>query len=273
MTGLSRRSAPGAVRTALLLAGAVLAVGACSSSTDARDTTDGATGAHVAPCARAPGRDVAQLPRLTLPCLTGPGVVEMSHLYGKPEIINIWASWCGPCREEMPMLERAHQRLGDRIQFLGVDVKDSRSSALTFLARHHIGYAQVFDAHGDLPLRLHLLGVPNTLFVDASGAVVYRVIGRLDDPSLAHGLALMDRDLTHAMRPGYPLDIGASARHRDWIRAGCAPGTASPADPYSSVWRHRRAHLPHILEAARVRHSRRALGCAAPALRMYRESR
>jgi thiol-disulfide isomerase/thioredoxin len=118
----------------------------------------------------------------------------MSRLHGKPEIINMWASWCAPCREEMPMLERAHERLGNRVQFLGVDVKDSRSSALAFLTRHQIGYSQVFDTRGDLPLQLRLLGVPSTLFVNASGVVVDRVIGRLDDQSLAHGVALLGID-------------------------------------------------------------------------------
>jgi thiol-disulfide isomerase/thioredoxin len=119
--------------------------------------------------------------------------VAISRLHGKPEIINIWASWCAPCREEMPMLERAHDRLGDRVQFLGVDVRDSRSAALSFLTKHEIGYAQVFDSDGDLPLRLRLQGVPNTLFVDASGNVVDRVIGRLDDQSLAAGISRLLR--------------------------------------------------------------------------------
>lgn len=91
------------------------------------------------------------------------------------------------------MLQREHDRLGDRVQFLGVDVKDSRSAARSFLARHGITYAQVFDARGDLPLRLRLQGVPNTLFVDASGTVVDRVIGQLDDRSLAEGLSRLSR--------------------------------------------------------------------------------
>ncbi|HET7070175.1 MAG TPA: TlpA disulfide reductase family protein [Nocardioides sp.] len=180
---------------ALLLAGslvaAALTLGACSSSPAPPDGVP--TTADTAPCPRGQGREVSELPRLTLDCLTGPGTVAISRLHGKPEIINIWASWCAPCREEMPMLERAHHRLGDRVQFLGVDVKDSRSAAQSFLTKHGIGYAQVFDSHGDLPLRLRLQGVPNTLFVDASGNVVDRVIGRLDDQSLAEGISRLQR--------------------------------------------------------------------------------
>jgi thiol-disulfide isomerase/thioredoxin len=129
---------------------------------------------------------------LDLGCLDGTGTVAISRLHGKPEIINIWASWCAPCREEMPMLQRAHERLGDGVQLLGVDVKDSRSAARSFLVRHGISYAQVFDPEGDLPLRLRLQGVPNTLFVNSDGTVVDRVIGRLDDQSLSEGISRLD---------------------------------------------------------------------------------
>jgi thiol-disulfide isomerase/thioredoxin len=186
MTGLSRGRAPGCGRIATLLAGVVLLVTACSSQTAA----GGATAADTAPCPRGHGREISGLPRLTLDCLTRPGAVEVSRLHGnKPEVINLWASWCGPCREEMPMLEREHERLGGRVVFLGVAVKDSRSAARSFLAGHGVSYAQAFDPAGELPLRLRLQGVPNTLFVDASGAVVDRVIGRLDDRALAEGLS------------------------------------------------------------------------------------
>jgi len=190
MTGLSRERASGAVRIAMLLAGVVSVLGACTSPTGA---AGGAASADTAPCPRGHGREIADLPRLTLDCLTGPGVVQISRLHGKPEVINVWASWCGPCREEMPMLEREHDRLGGRVLFLGVDVKDSRSAARSFLARHGVSYPQVFDPDADLPLRLRLQGVPNTLFVDASGTVVDRVIGRLDEQSLAEGLSRLGR--------------------------------------------------------------------------------
>jgi len=190
MTGLSRERAPGAVGIAMLLAGIVFVLGACSSPTGA---AGGATSADTAPCPGGHGREIADLPRLSLGCLSGPGVVEVSRLHGKPEVINIWASWCGPCREEMPMLEREHDRLGGRVLFLGVAVKDSRSAARAFLAQHGVSYAQVFDPDGDFPLQLRLQGVPNTLFVDASGSVVDRVIGRLDNQSLAEGISRLTR--------------------------------------------------------------------------------
>lgn len=184
------RGAPGAMPLAGLLVAVGLMLGACATSSSTPDRTPGA---DTEPCPGGPGREVADLPRLALDCLSGSGTVAISRLHGKPEVINIWASWCAPCREEMPMLQREHDRLGDRVQFLGVDVKDSRSAARSFLARHGITYAQAFDADGDLPLRLRLQGVPNTLFVDASGTVVDRVIGQLDDRSLAEGISRLTR--------------------------------------------------------------------------------
>ena len=79
------------------------------------------------------------------------------------------------------MLQRAHERIGGKVLFLGVDVKDSRSHALTFLAQTGISYPQVSDPDGRFALDLRLLGVPNTLVVDGSGRVVDRVIGELHD--------------------------------------------------------------------------------------------
>ena len=174
----------------MLLSGVLFVIGGCASPAGA---PGGATSADTAPCPRGHGRDIAGLPRLTLDCLTGPGTVDIARLHAKPEVINLWASWCGPCRDEMPMLEREHDRLGGRVVFLGVAVKDSRSAARSFLRRHGISYPQVIDPDGDLPLQLRLQGVPNTLFVDASGAVVDRVIGRLDEESLAEGLSRLTR--------------------------------------------------------------------------------
>ncbi|HEY3531411.1 MAG TPA: TlpA disulfide reductase family protein [Nocardioides sp.] len=147
-----------------------------------------------APCPRSHGLDVEGLPRLSLSCLTSSGAVEMSVLHGRPEVINIWASWCAPCRQEMPLLQHAHTEQGDGVLFLGVDVKDSRSHALSFLANTGVSYPQVFDARGDFPLRLGLQGVPNTLFVDESGRVVDRVIGPLSETRLQQGLAALDGD-------------------------------------------------------------------------------
>jgi DsbE subfamily thiol:disulfide oxidoreductase len=117
--------------------------------------------------------------------------VDLSRVHGRPEVINIWASWCAPCRKEMPLLQHAHVHQGDGVLFLGVDVKDSRSHALAFLADNGVDYPQVFDPDGTFALGLRLQGVPNTLFVDGSGRVVDRVIGPVTETRLEQGLAAL----------------------------------------------------------------------------------
>jgi cytochrome c biogenesis protein CcmG/thiol:disulfide interchange protein DsbE len=178
---------------AAVVASSVLGVTACGSSNSPSDRATGAV-RDAAPCPPGVGDGQADLPRVSLSCLTAPGIVDMADLRGKPEVVNVWASWCAPCRQEMPMLERAHRKLDGRVIFLGVDVKDSRSQALAFLGREKISYPQVFDDDGQFPLELRLQGVPNTLFVDSSGAVVDRVIGRLDDEALAEGVRRLGLD-------------------------------------------------------------------------------
>jgi cytochrome c biogenesis protein CcmG/thiol:disulfide interchange protein DsbE len=140
-------------------------------------------------CPTGSGQQITGFPESELPCLAGPGRVRMSVVHGRPEVINLWASWCGPCREETALLQRAHERLGGNVLFLGVDVKDSRSHAQSFLDAAGVTYPQVFDADGSFARLLRLQGVPNTLVVDATGHVVYRRIGELSEADLREGLA------------------------------------------------------------------------------------
>ena len=133
--------------------------------------------AHLDPCpatssAKAGG---SSLPDLVLPCLgTGPSV-RLSGLRGKPTVLNIWGSWCGPCQTETRYLSQVYDEAKARVRFLGVDTEDDAKSALDFAP--HVSppmrYPQVFDASKKLLLALHLpSAVPTTVFVDSSGRVV-----------------------------------------------------------------------------------------------------
>jgi DsbE subfamily thiol:disulfide oxidoreductase len=108
---------------------------------------------------------------------------------GRPLLVNVWASWCGPCREELPLLERARVAAAGRVAFLGVDVRDARSRALTFLAAHPVGYPQLFDPDGAVARALRFAGVPDTVIVDRTGRVIYRHAGQLDAAALQRALA------------------------------------------------------------------------------------
>jgi thiol-disulfide isomerase/thioredoxin len=101
----------------------------------------------------------------------------LDELRGTPVLVNFWGSWCGPCRDEAPRLAAAHDRFGDRVQFLGVDILDARESARGFMREYHWTYPSVYDPGGAIRDGLGLLGQPVTLLYDRTGAIVHRWIG------------------------------------------------------------------------------------------------
>jgi cytochrome c biogenesis protein CcmG/thiol:disulfide interchange protein DsbE len=135
-----------------------------------------------------PPPPVAGLPRMTLPCL-GPGpAVEVGVRRDRPQLINVWASWCIPCQREMPRLQAAYEAAGDRVLFVGVDTSDTRASALDFLAVVGVTYPQVFDEQGRYPRAMGVPGIPITVLVDATGRVVHRRVGEIPPRELQAAL-------------------------------------------------------------------------------------
>jgi thiol-disulfide isomerase/thioredoxin len=172
----------------------VLLIAVCGGSA-AQPTPTGAagpalTGAVAASCPADSGAPIVGLRLTMLPCLADPGrVVRVAVVHGRPEVINVWASWCDPCRREAPLLEAAHRAAGDRVVFLGVDTRDERGAALRFIATSGVTYPQVFDTSAGFAVGVGAVGMPYTLIVDASGRVVYRQMGVLTAPALRYGLA------------------------------------------------------------------------------------
>jgi thiol-disulfide isomerase/thioredoxin len=112
------------------------------------------------------------LPAVRLPCLGAPGSVDLSSLRG-PMVVNLWASWCGPCREELPYYQQLHRRAGERVQVLGVDYEDTRpAAALELAAQAGVTYPSVADPGGELHEPLRVRGLPGLLLVDEDGRVV-----------------------------------------------------------------------------------------------------
>lgn len=108
----------------------------------------------------------------------------IGQLEGTPVVVNFWGSWCGPCRLEARDLAAAHERYGDRVQFLGVDILDARESARAFMREFGWTYPSVFDARGSIRDGLGLLGQPITLFYDAGGDLVDRWVGPIPPDEL-----------------------------------------------------------------------------------------
>ena len=108
----------------------------------------------------------------------------MQGLRGKPVVVNFWASWCGPCRREMPAFEATHESLGDQVTFVGIDNKDFRDSALEFLNKTGVRYASGFDPNGNVAGRYGVVGLPATFFISEDGRVLESTTGEINRDDL-----------------------------------------------------------------------------------------
>ncbi len=98
---------------------------------------------------------------------------------GRPLVVNVWASWCGPCRLEGPALAEVAGGYGDRVRFLGIDVLDARADARAFVEEFGWPYPSLFDRTGAIRDGLGIVGQPATLFYDAEGTLVDTHVGSI----------------------------------------------------------------------------------------------
>ena len=113
------------------------------------------------------------LPEVTLPCLGGGPDVDLSTLRG-PLVINLWAQWCGPCREELPYYQRLHAEAGDEVDVIGVDYQDTRPDAALELVREAgVTYPLLADPGAELRVPFKVRGLPAVVFVDRDGTVTH----------------------------------------------------------------------------------------------------
>jgi cytochrome c biogenesis protein CcmG, thiol:disulfide interchange protein DsbE len=91
---------------------------------------------------------------------------------GKPVILNFWASWCGPCADEAPVLQDAQRRYGDKITFIGVDVQDVDSDAQDFMRKYGITYTNGSGNAGPISVQYGMRGVPETYFIAPDGRLI-----------------------------------------------------------------------------------------------------
>lgn len=107
---------------------------------------------------------------------------ESARVAGRPMVVNFWASWCGPCYQEAPALQRAWREFGDEVVFVGVQTqdRDNRADGLAFLERFDLGFPNVIDDASALSVEYGVFGVPETFFVRADGTVAYRHTGPVD---------------------------------------------------------------------------------------------
>jgi thiol-disulfide isomerase/thioredoxin len=111
-----------------------------------------------------------------LECLDGSPGITLEALRG-PAVVNVWGSWCGPCKEEMPILVEFYAKAKDKLTLLGIDVEEAQvADGRHFVETRGITWPNLYDPDGRTAGTLGM-GVPITYFVDAQGATVYKKIG------------------------------------------------------------------------------------------------
>jgi thiol-disulfide isomerase/thioredoxin len=96
---------------------------------------------------------------------------RLSDLQGTAIVLDFWASWCGPCRAQTPVLERVAKSFGDKVRVLGVGTSDERDNITRFLQRSPLGYPSVFDDQDVASALYHVQGLPTLVVLDKTGTV------------------------------------------------------------------------------------------------------
>jgi cytochrome c biogenesis protein CcmG, thiol:disulfide interchange protein DsbE len=121
-------------------------------------------------------------PAVTLPELSGSRRVSLATYRGQVVVLNFWASWCGPCRTEAPLLERWQRRMrAQRATVVGVDVLDVADDARKFVDQYGLSYPQLRDGDGSQLRRFGVVGYPETVVLDRRGRIAATSRGPVDD--------------------------------------------------------------------------------------------
>ena len=118
----------------------------------------------------------------------------LSDYYGSPIVLNFWASWCAPCRDEAISLEKTWNKYGGLgVKFVGVDLQDNEPDALSYIKEFGISYPNGRDEDGKITIDYGIVGMPVTFFVDRNGLVVDRWVGAISEKTLMESIELILR--------------------------------------------------------------------------------
>ena len=181
-------------RTAALLFGLGLVLSACTAEADepgtAQRATVAATQTDLTACPEQPEEPAAEgeLSGVApIECFTG-GTLDLGRAPGAPTVLNLWASWCGPCREELPLVQQLADLAGDRVRVVGVISQDGVPQAASFADDSGVTLPGAFDGQGDVAAALGLRGLPHTVFLAADGSVAFVRTGAVESLDELRGL-------------------------------------------------------------------------------------
>ena len=115
--------------------------------------------------------------------------LKLSQFVGHPVVLNFFASWCIPCKTELPEFAAASRKESGKVDFIGVDENDTRSAGSAILRSSGVDFPAAFDGEGQLASRFHLVGLPTTFFINSKGTVVAAVAGQLTSAVLNADIA------------------------------------------------------------------------------------
>lgn len=170
---------------------ALLLVSACGTSSADKDSQTGDDNGYVgsdhqltsiAPKKRKPA------PKVAGPSLSGSGTINIRKHTGKVLVVNVWGSWCAPCRKEAPDLRAASKKTAGKARFIGIDSRDSGKAApRAFVRAFKINYPSIYDPDGSQVVKFSKVppsAIPSTLVIDRRGRVAARVLGTVSRNTL-----------------------------------------------------------------------------------------
>lgn len=123
-----------------------------------------------------PSAGGSALPALAFDC-PGGGTLDLALAPGVPTVVNLWGSWCTPCRDELPLLQEFADAAGDRVRVVGIISRDGAPQAESFAADAGVTFPSAFDGEGELMAELGINALPYTAFLDADGRLTFDQLG------------------------------------------------------------------------------------------------
>jgi thiol-disulfide isomerase/thioredoxin len=186
-------------RAGLAVLAAVLLTAGCTGDQPAPSYTEKVAGLAACPPPGSPSGAAQGLPDLTLACLGADGTpgVPLRRLTGTPLVLNLWASWCAPCRQELPAFARLADDAGPRLRVVGVATSDRPADSVTYAQDAKVPFPSLVDRSGDLGRALRRRGLPVTVLVAADGTVA----------KVYQGTPLTDGTLRALVRQALRVDV------------------------------------------------------------------
>ena len=115
------------------------------------------------------------------------GIIDFNEFQGKVVFLNFWATWCPPCRKEIPDLQAFHEQYGDRVVLLGIDWSEDREEVRSFLRRYGATYPNVIDKSGEFFVKYQLIGLPTSFWIDEQGVIRGMWLGSMSMDDMVAG--------------------------------------------------------------------------------------